>query len=161
MSKLPVEQASARPLSTASLTVEELHARYDRRALAWYCRNQSIRVRCIHRISVSPFDQESEASLLATLPPTPDEAMARTINRWDTEQQRLIAYQQSRWSFLRVGNIVADGSNNGSSPTDKAVGRKPRNTSAATTAAPTAAVKQRTASAASLYSCLGCWRISP
>lgn len=205
MSKLPTGRASSRHSSTAYLTLEERQARYERRVLAWYGRNdlpamplpvpplvipnlrsherkqptceiwqatrhllqalnawqegfgkrraeddadsasalwcqdtaiQSIRVLCIHRVHYLPFDHSRAKPLFSPC------SRPRPIGRW------------------RELPTVGTRSSNRLALTNKPVGSKIRNSLAATTAAPTAAVKQRIASAAPPCSSWGCWSVS-
>jgi len=69
-------------------------------ASALWCQEtalQSIRVLCTHRVNMPPFDRESEAAILAMLPPIPDWSMPGTDERWDPEQHQFVPYQRPRW----------------------------------------------------------------
>lgn len=69
-------------------------------ASALWCQEtalQSVRVLCTHRVNMPPFDRESEAAILAMLPPIPDWSMAGTDDRWDPEQNQFVLYQRPRW----------------------------------------------------------------
>jgi hypothetical protein len=85
-------------------------------AVALWCEAtavQSIRVLRSQHANASPFDRESEAAILALLPPTPTWALAGTEYRCDQEREPSMAAPMPRWqqdpAFL--GSYYLEGNN--------------------------------------------------